>query len=117
MPKQQHVLTLELNDDQELIRLYEQYHQPGRVWPEVLASIRASGILDMQIYRFHMLLVMVLQTTIEFSFEKKAKLDINNAKVQEWERLMERFQKVEPQNSENGKWQLMDNIFALGDDI
>ncbi|MDO6693129.1 L-rhamnose mutarotase [Aliiglaciecola sp. 3_MG-2023] len=110
-----HVLTLSLNDDPELIRLYEQYHQPGNVWPEVLASIRAAGIENMQIFRLETLLVMVLSTCNDFSFEKKAELDSSNAKVQEWERLMERFQKVDVSKTDSAKWQSMPSIFNLLD--
>ncbi|AGH44420.1 L-rhamnose mutarotase [Paraglaciecola psychrophila] len=108
-----HCLTLELNDDDELIALYEQYHQPGSVWPEVLVSIAGSGIEHMQIYRLGTLLVMVLQVNETFSFEAKALNDKNNPKVQEWERLMERFQKVASQDGETSKWQVMKPIFDL----
>lgn len=115
MTTTQHVLTLTLDDDPELIRLYEQYHQRGNVWPEVLASIRAAGIENMQIFRLETLLVMVLTTRSDFSFEKKAELDSGNAKVQEWERLMERFQKVDDSKTDSAKWQSMPSIFNLFD--
>ena len=41
--------TLELVDDEELIRKYCEVHQ--HVWPEVIAGQLEVGILDMQIYR------------------------------------------------------------------
>jgi L-rhamnose mutarotase len=112
---QRHVLTLELIDDQELIRLYEQYHQPGGVWPEVLESIRDSGIENMQIYRLGTLLVMVLDVHASFTFEVKSKNDKANPKVQEWELLMESFQSVEVTPEKSGKWKVMDQIFHLLD--
>jgi L-rhamnose mutarotase len=115
MSNQQHVLTLELNDDQELIRLYEQYHEPGGVWSEVLESIRASGIENMQIYRIGTLLVMALEVNSSFTFEAKSETDKANPKVQEWERLMERFQRVDMTQSKPGKWQVMEQIFQLHD--
>ncbi|MDP5031706.1 L-rhamnose mutarotase [Paraglaciecola sp.] len=113
MANKQHVLTLELKDDEDLICLYESYHQPGRVWPEVLASIRDSGIEQMQICRLGTLLVMVLQVNDKFSFEAKSVADNNNTKVQEWERLMERFQKFDVVRSGTAKWQVMDPLFQL----
>jgi L-rhamnose mutarotase len=67
----------------------------------------------MQIYRLGSLLVMVLQVNADFSFEAKSEADKNNAKVQEWERLMERFQRVD--TSVSSKWQLMSSIFSLSD--
>jgi L-rhamnose mutarotase len=115
MSTQQHVLTLELNDDQELIRLYEQYHQPGAIWPEVLESIRASGIENMQIYRLGTLLLMVLDVHASFTFEAKSEADKANQKVQEWERLMERFQRIDVNQTNAGKWQVMKQIFQLHD--
>jgi L-rhamnose mutarotase len=69
----------------------------------------------MQIYRLGSLLVMVLQVNADFSFEAKSEADKNNAKVQEWERLMERFQRVDIGQSPNGKWQIMEQIFQLQD--
>ena len=112
MPKQ-HVLTLELKQDKELIRLYEQYHRPGEVWPEVLESIRASGIESIQIYRLGTLLVMVLSVSDAFSFEVKAKIDRKNTKVQEWEKLMERFQKAQHGYSSQVKWRPLNPLFQF----
>jgi L-rhamnose mutarotase len=113
MDNQHYCMSRELPDNYELIRLYEQYHQPGCVWPEVLESIRASGIENMQFYRLGSQLVMVLDVNSSFSFEAKAKSDRENAKVQEWETFMERFQKVDSQNSSKNKWQPMKIIFDL----
>ena len=113
MSTTQHCLTLQLNNDPQLIRLYEEYHQAGNVWPEVLESIHASGIENMQIYRLDTLLVMVLEVNASFSFAAKSKADKANAKVQEWERLMERFQRVDVTQENAGKWQVMKQIFQL----
>lgn len=113
MPRQ-HILTLDLRDDPALIAEYEAYHAAGAVWPEVVASIREAGIRDMRIYRLGTRLVMVMEVEDGFSFEAKAARDAANPVVQRWERLMERFQHVEP-GAEGGKWQPMAPIFALGE--
>jgi L-rhamnose mutarotase len=113
MSTQQHVLTLELQDDPELISLYDSYHQPGAVWPEVLESIQNSGIESMQIFRLGTLLVILLEVNANFSFTAKYEADKNNPKVQEWERLMERFQRVDIADPEQGKWRPMLQIFSL----
>ena len=42
-------LALDLKDDAALIKEYEEYHQ--KVWPEILKSIKDSGIKEMEIYR------------------------------------------------------------------
>ena len=107
----QYCLTLNLRDDAALIREYEAYHRPGNVWPEVIDSIRAAGILDMQIYRSGLQLIMVMTVSDTFSFEDKALQDSLNPKVAEWERLMEKFQfRGEGADS---KWEEVPNIFEL----
>ena len=104
-------LVLDLKNDATLIEEYEQYHKA--VWPEILAQIKSTGILDCQIFRAHNRLMMVLQTEDNFSFEHKAKLDAQNAKVQEWEELMWRYQQAIPGSAANEKWQIMTQIFSL----
>jgi L-rhamnose mutarotase len=113
--RRQFCLTLELRDDEDLIREYEDYHRPGRVWPEVIDAIRESGIFDMQIYRTGTLLVMVLSVSEEFSFEDNAARARANPKVTEWERLMARFQKAEATAGADEKWRPAAKIFDLRD--
>jgi len=109
----QYCLTLELKDDDELIKLYEEYHQAGNVWPEVIENIKDSGIKSMSIYRLNTHLIMILDVVKSFNFDIRAKINLNNEKVQEWELLMEKFQKVEDGQENNDKWKLMDRIFSL----
>ena len=45
----QFALALDLKNDPHLIAEYEAHHQA--VWPEILESIKASGILECRIYR------------------------------------------------------------------
>ncbi len=107
----QYCLTLSLEDNDELIREYVEYHKPGNVWPEVIESIRASGIIDMQIYRSGLQLIMVLSVSDEFGFEAKSRSDSVNPKVVEWEQLMERFQERAVNAAD--KWQEIPRIFEL----
>lgn len=109
--KKRYVLTLDLKNDQALIREYEKYHQD--VWPEIKESILTAGIMDMEIYRWESRLFMIMEVDEKFSFEKKAALDANNPKVQEWENLMSRFQQALQGSLPGEKWQLMHNIFSL----
>ena len=48
-----------------------------------------------------------------FSFEKKAKMDAKNSKVQDWEALMWSFQQALPNSNPNEKLVLMDKIYDL----
>lgn len=104
-------LALELHNDPELIAEYRRYHQPGKIWPEVVAHIKEQGILSEEIFLLGTRMVMVLCTTDDFSFEVKAARDSSNPKMQEWEELMWRFQKAVPQAKPGEKWVLMEKIF------
>ncbi|CAG2103932.1 unnamed protein product [Medioppia subpectinata] len=104
-------LALDLKDDPKLIEEYEKYHQ--NVWPEIKKSITDSGIVDMQIYRLKDRMFMIMETEDDFSFEKKAQMDANNAKVQQWEQLMWTFQKSLPFAKPGEKWIIMDRVFKL----
>ncbi len=104
-------LTLDLKDDPKLIAEYRRHHQ--NVWPEILKSIRDSGIRDLEIYLLGTRLCLVMEVDEHFSFEAKAKLDQSNPKVQEWEQLMWRFQKALPGSKPGEKWLLMERVFKL----
>ncbi|MCB0556669.1 MAG: L-rhamnose mutarotase [Phaeodactylibacter sp.] len=104
-------LALDLRNDPQLIAEYEACHR--KVWPEILDSIRNSGITNMEIYRLGSRLFMIMETADDFSFEKKAAMDAANPRVQEWEALMWRFQQALPGAKPGEKWMLMEKIFEL----
>jgi len=104
-------LALDLIDDEQLIREYEKHHE--KIWPEITASIKSAGVLDMEIYRLSNRLFMIMETEDDFSFGAKAKADEANQKVQEWEALMWKYQQALPMAKPGEKWLLMDKIFAL----
>lgn len=104
-------LTLDLIDDPALIAEYEAWHQ--NVWPEIIESIRDSGIVNMQIYRFSNRLFMIMEVDETFSFDNKALADAENEKVQQWEELMWKYQQSVPGAKPGEKWVMMDKIFEL----
>jgi len=104
-------LTLDLIDDQQLIKEYETLHQ--KIWPEITASIKNAGIENMQIYRYNNRLFMIMEVNDSFSFAGKAAMDASDEKVQEWEQLMWKYQQALPGAKPGEKWMLMDNIFQL----
>ena len=106
-----HCLTLDLADDPQLIAEYKRHHEI--VWPEVVESIRSSGVRDLEIYLLGTRLFMILEVEDDFSFEKKAVADRKNPKVQQWEELMWKFQRALPQAKPGEKWLLMERIFKL----
>lgn len=104
-------LTLDLQDDPQLIADYKRYHE--KIWPEITRSIKDSGIEDLEIHQLGTRLFMVMEVGEQFSFEAKTKSDRENPKVQEWEELMWKFQKPLPSAKPGEKWLLMDRIFKL----
>ncbi len=106
-----HCFALDLKDDPALIGEYETYHKS--VWPEVLKSIKDSGIEKLEIYRTGNRLLMILEANDAFSLDAKAAADLRNSKVQEWETLMWKYQQAIPHSRPGTKWVLLDKIFEL----
>jgi L-rhamnose mutarotase len=104
-------LALDLVDDEKLIAEYERQHRA--VWPEIIASIKDSGITHLEIYRVFNRLFMIIEAENDFSFDKKNEMDAANPKVQEWEKLMWKYQQALPQAKPGEKWILMNKIFEL----
>ena len=111
MSAQRFCLALDLKDDPKLIAEYESYHQ--NVWPEIIKSIKDSGIQKMEIYRTGNRLTMIIEVDESFSFQKKAEADAKNLKVQEWEKLMWNYQQAIPHAKPGEKWVLTEKIFEV----
>jgi L-rhamnose mutarotase len=105
--------ALDLKDDPALIAEYERWHQPGNVPQEILDSIRAAGIRDMQIFRAGNRLFMVIEVDEGFSPDAKAAADAANPRVQAWETLMEQFQQPLPFAKACESWVPMTRMFSL----
>jgi len=103
--------ALDLKDDPNLIAEYRDHHQ--RIWPEISESFRKAGVEDLEIYLLGNRLFMILEAGPSFSFEAKDRADLENPKVQEWERLMGTFQQPLPLARPGEKWLLMERIFKL----
>lgn len=108
---QRYYLALDLKDDPNLINEYEAYHKA--VWPEIIQSIKSSGIQHMSIFRTGNRLFMIIEAEDDFSFEKKARMDVSNPLVQEWENLMWNYQQALPSAKPGEKWVLLQKIFAI----
>jgi L-rhamnose mutarotase len=108
---QRYCFALDLKDDPDLIAEYEAHHRA--VWPEILRSIRESGIEDMEIYRVGNRLFMVMEVSEGFSFEAKAEADEANPRVRAWEDLMWGYQQALPWARPGEKWLRTEKIFGL----
>lgn len=102
-----------MKNNPELIRQYEEHHR--EVWPEVIASIRNSGIEQMEIYRLGTRLFMIMEVNDKFTFERKAEMDKVNEKVQQWEELMWKYQDPIEGAAPGEKWIMLSKIFDLSE--
>ena len=109
MPR--HCFALDLINDDELITAYKKHHE--EVWPEIIRSIKDSGVLALDIYLVDNRLFMIMEVPDDFSFEAKDQADANNPKVQEWETLMWKYQQALPTSKPDEKWRFMEHIFHL----
>src|SRR3954468_6819907 len=109
MHMRRYCLGLDLRDDEQAIAKYDEHHR--NVWPEVQDSLKASGIHEMQIFRIRNRLVMIIEVTDEFSFERKKEMDEANEIVQRWESLMSTLQQPLPWAKGGEKWMLMERVF------
>lgn len=110
-----HCFALDLKDDAALIAQYEEWHR--HVWPEIIASIKQSGITGLEIFRAGNRLFMIMEVDEQFSFAGKQAADEANPRVQEWEALMWKFQLPLPFAQPGQKWVLMDKIFDLKNNL
>jgi L-rhamnose mutarotase len=56
---------------------------------------------------------MIIEVDDSFSFDKKAKMDADNEKVQEWENLMWNYQQALPMAKAGEKWLAMEKVFEF----
>jgi len=108
---QRFILFLDLQEDPELIREYEKYHESIPV--EIEKSILDSGIESMEIFRFENRMCMEIVANDSFNFSTKNALDASNPAVQAWEKLMSKYQKLIPGTPDGAKWVVANSIFSL----
>lgn len=102
-------LALDLKDDPKMIAEYEEHHR--NVSPEILATIRDSGVERMELFRAGNRMFMIMEVRDGFSFEEKDAMDKANPAVQKWEALMWKYQQALPFGKPGEKWVLMKKIF------
>jgi len=105
-----HVLTVDLRDDPEVIAAYVEHHR--KVWPEVLRSLRAAGIDDMEIVLLGRRLVMIVETNGDIGAAFASHVS-SNARVTQWEALMKSMQEPPPGRATGEWWAVMQPIFSL----
>ncbi len=103
--------TLDLKENESLKKEYINHHK--KVWPEILKSIKSSGILNLEIYNINYRLFMIIEAENKFDEKKKQKMDSENSIVQKWETKMWEYQKKIKGSSNGEKWVKLNRIFSL----
>ena len=112
-PVKRYVQTMDLKDNPELIAEYKRRHSQEEAWPEIRAGIREVGILDMQIFILGTRLVMIVETPVDFNWDRAMARLATLPRQQEWEDYMAIFQQCAEGATSDEKWQMMERMFYL----
>jgi L-rhamnose mutarotase len=106
--------TILLKNDPGKIAEYRRHHD--QIWPEVVASFRKVGVLDMRIWLIGYRLFMVMDTEDDFDpdtdLEKYLQLDPKN---DQWENLMASYQEPVPEARPGEYWADLELVFRMSD--
>ena len=113
VPTKRYCQTLRLKDNPGLIAEYRKIHSRSEAWPEIRAGIRSVGILEMEIYISGSQVFMIVETPMDFDWDKAMAQLSRLPRQQEWEDYVARFQKCVPGSTSSQKWKLMERMFYL----
>ena len=108
-----YVYALDLVDAPSKIAEYEAWHRAERIWPAVVASLKSSGLANLELFRTGNRLVLIVDAPDDFSPDSRAASDARDPDVQAWEALMWGYQRALPWAKPGEKWILMETIFSL----
>ena len=114
VPVKRYCRTMQLREgDSKFIEDYRHAHSEGVIWKEIIDGIRQVGILEMEIYLLGTRLFMIVETPLDFEWEKAMAHLSTLPRQEECENYMAEFQLVKIGMSSAEKWQLMERIFHL----
>lgn len=103
--------ALDLKPDPDLIRQYREHHR--RVWPEVVAALRAIGIRNMRIYLLGSRLFMTYDAPEGFDPARDYQKYAANPRCAAWDALMRQYQQPAPGAGPGEWWAAMEEVFDL----
>lgn len=112
-PVKRYCQTLSLRDNPELIEAYRKAHSKEESWPEIRAGIREVGILEMEIYILESKLFMIVETPLNFDWDKAMAKLATLPRQAEWEEYVAKFQQCAEGATSDEKWQMMERMFYL----
>ncbi|MFG0283801.1 MAG: L-rhamnose mutarotase [Phycisphaerales bacterium JB039] len=105
--------TLELVDDPALIAEYVEHHR--RVWPEVIAALRAIGLQRMTIFLRGNRLFMYYEAPDEFDPARDYQRYTEDPTCRQWDELMRKYQRQLPGTPQGAWWAPMEEVFRLAE--
>ena len=114
-PVKRYCQTMDLRENPELIAEYKKRHSKEHAWREIIEGIREVGILEMELYLLGTRLFMIVETPLDFDWDRAMARLATLPRQQEWEDYMAIFQLVNPGTTSAPKWQLMERILYLYD--
>ena len=112
-PVKRYVQILDLKDDDQLIEAYIKQHSKPHMWREIIDGIKAVGILEMELYSQGNRLVMIVETPLDFDWDKAMSKLAKLPRQQEWEDWNAQYQDCKIGETSDEKWKLMDRMFHL----
>lgn len=112
-PVKRYCQTLSLRDNLFLIEAYRKAHSKEESWPEIRAGIREVGILEMEIYILGSKLFMIVETPLNFDWDKAMAKLATLPRQAEWEEYVAKFQQCAEGATSDEKWQMMERMFYL----
>lgn len=108
-----HAFTCNLKDDPATIARYREYHHA--IWPEVAASLLATGIRRATIHLLGRRLFMLIETNDDYDPVGAVRKHWNaSPRIREWEDLMRSMQERVPEAPPGDAiWVEMECIFEL----
>lgn len=113
VPVKRYVQTMDLKDDPALIAEYRRRHSREESWKEIRDGIREVGIFEMELYILGTRLVMIVDTPLDFDWDKAMARLATLPRQQEWEDYMAMFQQCAEGATSDEKWQMMERMFYL----
>lgn len=112
-PVKRYCQTLDLKDEPELIKKYIKCHSKAEFWTEIREGIRAVGILEMEMYIKESRVFMIVETPLDFNWDKAMDKLATLPRQEEWEAYMAMFQQCKSSATSSEKWQMMERMFYL----
>jgi len=109
---EEYVFGVRLIDDGEMVQKYLEYHQ--NVWPEVEKGFEEAGYKQIRLYRYGNYVTMILKVPKGADLAKMGEISKNSdPKVEEWQNLMDDFQRGLPGVEEDQKWVMLEKIYEF----